>query len=146
MKSLVDSNIWFALAVRDHELHPSAGQWFASLVKPDAAVFCRSTQQSFLRHLTLAELFKPYGAKPFTNRTAWEHYERFTSHPRIGFVQEPGSVDAIWKKLCSEPRPSPKLWMDAYLAAFAISGGYRLVTADKGFKQFKNLDLLLLTK
>jgi hypothetical protein len=36
--------------------------------------------------------------------------------------------------------------MDAYLAAFAMSGQQQLVTTDKGFKQFKGLDLLVLPK
>ena len=37
--------------------------------------------------------------------------------------------------------------MDAYLAAFAIAGGLRLATLDRGFKQFEphGLDLLLLS-
>jgi hypothetical protein len=34
--------------------------------------------------------------------------------------------------------------MDAYLAAFALAGGYRLVTIDAGFTQFAGLDLVLL--
>jgi predicted nucleic acid-binding protein len=36
--------------------------------------------------------------------------------------------------------------MDAYLAAFAMAGGYQLVTADKAFKQFKGLDPRVLSK
>ena len=38
---------------------------------------------------------------------------------------------------------SPKLWMDAYLAAFAIAGGCQLVTTDQGFAQFPSLRCLL---
>jgi predicted nucleic acid-binding protein len=34
--------------------------------------------------------------------------------------------------------------MDAYLAAFALTGGYRMVTTDAAFKQFRGLDLRLL--
>jgi predicted nucleic acid-binding protein len=34
--------------------------------------------------------------------------------------------------------------MDAYLAAFALTGGYRMVTTDAAFKQFGGLDLRLL--
>ena len=34
--------------------------------------------------------------------------------------------------------------MDAYLAAFALAGGYRMVTTDAAFKQFRELDLELL--
>ena len=41
---------------------------------------------------------------------------------------------------------SPKLWMDAYLAAFAIAAKQQLVTTDKAFRQFKDLDLLVLDK
>lgn len=32
----------------------------------------------------------------------------------------------------------------AYLVAFALCGGYRLVTIDTAFKQFKGVDVLLL--
>jgi predicted nucleic acid-binding protein len=39
---------------------------------------------------------------------------------------------------------APKLWSDAYLAAFAIAGGYQLVTFDRGFKQYANLTATLL--
>ena len=39
---------------------------------------------------------------------------------------------------------SPKLWMDAYLAAFALAGGCRMVTTDAAFKQFAGLDLELI--
>ena len=43
--------------------------------------------------------------------------------------------------------PSPKHWMDAYLAAFAMRGGQRLVTFDRAYRQFETagLDLLLLS-
>jgi predicted nucleic acid-binding protein len=39
---------------------------------------------------------------------------------------------------------SRKLWMDAYLAAFALAGGYQMVTTDTAFRQFHGLDLMLL--
>jgi hypothetical protein len=38
---------------------------------------------------------------------------------------------------------SPKLWMDSYLAAFAVAGGYRMVTIDGAYGQFRGLDLHL---
>jgi len=37
-------------------------------------------------------------------------------------------------------------WMDAYLAAFALAGGYRMVTTDAAFEQFGGLDLKVLGK
>ena len=39
---------------------------------------------------------------------------------------------------------SPKLWMDAYLAAFALAGRNQKVTTDAAFRQFQGLDLLVL--
>jgi predicted nucleic acid-binding protein len=54
-------------------------------------------------------------------------------------------LEADWQRLSTVPSASPKLWMDAYLAAFAISGGYRLVTFDNAFTQFQGLDLELLS-
>jgi predicted nucleic acid-binding protein len=35
--------------------------------------------------------------------------------------------------------------MDAYLAAFAIAGGHRLLAFDRDFRQFEGLDLVLLS-
>jgi predicted nucleic acid-binding protein len=34
--------------------------------------------------------------------------------------------------------------MDAYLAAFALAGRFRMVTTDAAFRQFGELDLMLL--
>ena len=65
---------------------------------------------------------------------------------RIAWVEEPSGLERHWKRLAVGPKASPKLWMDAYLAAFALAGGHELVTTDKAFKQFKGLDLLLLSK
>jgi predicted nucleic acid-binding protein len=60
------------------------------------------------------------------------------------FVEEPEGLESAWHRLSSVPMPSPKLRMDAYLAAFAIAGQYRLASLDRSFKQFADLDLLLL--
>lgn len=35
--------------------------------------------------------------------------------------------------------------MDAYLAAFALTGGFELVTTDTNFMQYRGIDLRLLT-
>jgi predicted nucleic acid-binding protein len=63
-----------------------------------------------------------------------------------GFEIEPAGVDYVWRQLSSSQTPSPKVWKDAYLAAFAIAGGMRLVTLDGDFRNFESmgLDLLLL--
>ena len=59
-------------------------------------------------------------------------------------VEEPAGLERQWKKLAVRNTASPKLWMDAYLAAFAIAGRYSMVTTDSAFRQFRELDLLVL--
>jgi predicted nucleic acid-binding protein len=55
-------------------------------------------------------------------------------------------LDPHWKALGCRTTSSPKMWMDAFLAALAIAGGHQLVTIDKDFQQFPNLDCILLSK
>ncbi len=51
-----------------------------------------------------------------------------------------------WLSLASLDQPAPKRWMDAYLAAMAISGGWQLISLDRDFlayqKEGLNLQLL----
>jgi toxin-antitoxin system PIN domain toxin len=142
---LADSNVWLALALSKHVFHGAARSWLAKQ-GPRKALFCRATQQSFLRLLTTHAVLAPYGIPPLNNKAAWAVYDGFLADERIAWVEEPRGLEAVWKKLAASPMASPKLWMDAYLAAFALTGGYRLVTTDKAFKQFKGLDLLVLSK
>ena len=96
--------------------------------------------------MTTAAVVAPYGLPPLTNQEAWAAYERFLGEKRVGWVAEPQDLDRHWKKLTGGPKPSPKLWMDSYLAAFAMAGSYRLVTTDKAFKHFKGLDVVVLSR
>jgi uncharacterized protein len=143
---LADSNVWLALALSKHEFHPVARRWLVRQSPREAALFCRSTQQSFLRLLTTSAVLAPYGIPALTNKAAWTIYEAFLADERISWAEEPSGLESSWKKLAGTSKASPKLWMDAYLAAFAMSAGYQLVTTDKAFKHFKGLDLLVLPK
>ena len=86
----------------------------------------------------------PYRIPPLTNKAAWALYENLRADERVASAEEPQGLEAVWKKLASVGTVSPKLWMDAYLAAFAIAGGHELVTTDNDFKQFKGLEVLVL--
>ena len=142
---LVDSSVWFALAVDLHVHHSIAATWFGTVNTPRAVCFCRSTQLSFLRLLTTTASFSRYGSPALTNDRAWGVYNAFLADERVHFVSsEPASLASRWKLFAGRDTPSPNVWMDAYLAAFAWAGGYQLVTLDRGFRQFEGLDLLLL--
>lgn len=141
---LCDSNVWLALALSRHAHHAKARAWLESVEEPASIAFCRATQQAFLRLLTNTAVLAPYGSPPLTNRQAWTAYEALVADDRIVFrAEEPVGLDRRWKTLALRDTSSPKLWMDAYLAAFAVAASCRLVTTDSAFKQFADLDLLL---
>ena len=56
--------------------------------------------------------------------------------PQVNESEEPPGTFALWQRLAARDTASPKLWMDAYLAGFAISGGLRLISLDQDFKNF----------
>ncbi len=60
------------------------------------------------------------------------------------FLTEPGGLEARWRTYAAQTSASPKLWMDAYLAAFAVAAGCELVTFDRGLGQFPGLKVELL--
>lgn len=141
---LCDSNLWLALSLSKHVHHAAAVAWLGRVDDPQAIFFCRATLQAFLRLLTNAAVLAPYGNPPLTNRQAWQVYETLLSDDRIVFrADEPAGLDVRWKQFAVRSTASPKLWMDAYLAAYALAGGHRLVTTDTAFRQFRGLDLEL---
>ena len=71
--------------------------------------------------------------------------EKFLSDPRIAIAPEPSTIDRHWRSFAVRKTASPKLWMDAYLAAFAVAGGHKFVTTDKAFEQFAGLSPTVLT-
>ena len=140
-----DSNVWLALALSKHLHHAVARQWLETVEESASVCFCRSTQQSFLRLLTNASVLGAYGNPPLTNRQAWDVYTSLLTDDRIVLrADEPAGLEVRWRQFALRDTASPKLWMDAYLAGFALSGGYRMVTTDMAFKQFRGLDLELL--
>ena len=144
---LCDSNVWLALALSGHVHHGVARNWFEGVEAASSVFFCRATQQTFLRLLTNAAVLAPYGNPPLTNVHAWEAYDALLADDRIAFrTEEPAGIEAQWKRFARRNTASPKLWMDAYLAAYALTCGYRMVTTDAAFKQFGGIDLELLER
>jgi toxin-antitoxin system PIN domain toxin len=142
---LCDSNVWLALALSRHVHNGAARAWFDAVTEPGSVLFCRATQQTFLRLLTNAAVLGPYGNAPLTNRQAWDAYEALVADDRVAFrSEEPPGLQALWRRFAVRGTASPKLWMDAYLGAFALAGGFRMVTTDSAFAQFRGLDLELL--
>jgi toxin-antitoxin system PIN domain toxin len=143
--NLCDANVWLALALSRHVHHKAARRWLETVTEPATILFCRATQQTLLRLLTNAAVLAPYGNPPLTNAQAWKAFEAFSADDRVALrIDEPARVQHEWKRLAARNTASPKLWMDAYLAAFAITAGLRLVTTDTAFQQFVELDRLII--
>lgn len=143
--NLCDSSVWLALALSKHAHHAVARDWLESVETPAAVLFCRATQQTLLRLLTNASVLAPYGNRPLSNAEAWAAYEALLADDRVAArMEEPQGLEMRWRRLAVRDTASPKLWMDAYLAAFALAAGCRVVTMDAAFRQFTNLDVLVL--
>lgn len=81
-----------------------------------------------------------------TNEQAIKVYRQFRMDRRVGWMDEPAGFEDNWFAAASMRSPAPKRWMDAYLCAHARLTGARLVTLDRGFRQYEGegLDLVLL--
>lgn len=134
--SLFDTNVWIAAIFPTHPFHPQAQQALQQASPAEPAVFCRSTQQSFLRLATTLTLLKAYGAEGMTNRDALLALEALIALPQVCLRDEPPGVSALWHRIAACDTASPKVWMDAYLAAFALAGGLTVVSLDQDFKNF----------
>lgn len=140
---LPDVNIWLALALSGHSHHQAAKTWLEGQVTAASIFFCRTTQQGLLRLLTTAGIMAGYGIAPLSNEKAWAVVDSFMEDERIAFAEEPHGIEVAWKAYALRHFPSPKLWMDAWLAAFAQRSRLQMVTTDKAFSQFQGLDLLV---
>jgi uncharacterized protein len=142
MPALCDVNFLLACCYERHVHHPPALAW---LEQQDelSVVVCRNTQMGLLRLLTNATVM---GADVCSLKQAWEIYDALMNDERFDFYAEPVGVEQFLRKYTDSGRVSPKLWQDAYLAAFARSAKLHLATFDEGFRQFESLRLTLLPK
>jgi predicted nucleic acid-binding protein len=94
-------------------------------------LFCRFTQLALLRLWTTKAIM---GEDVKSLTAAWELYDRCCADERIAFLPEPGGLEPRLRGLAKGLQPSPKVWADAYLAAFAATAGLKLVTFDKALR------------
>jgi uncharacterized protein len=144
--SLFDTNVWLAAMFPKHPFHQIAQQTLGQSTSSQPALWCRATQQSFVRLASTPSLHRAYDAKNLTNRSVLVALDFLQALPQVALRDEPSGTFALWRTLAALDSASPKVWMDAYLAAFAIAGGLHMVTLDRDFKNFvpQGLKLVLL--
>ncbi len=141
--SLLDSNVWVAATFPRHEFYPAAQRFLETVSDASPAVFCRATEQSFLRLATTPSLLARYDQPMRTNRDALAGLKLLLGRPDIDCLDEPPGTVALWHRLAVHGTAAPKVWMDAYLAAFAISGDLEFVTLDRDFRAYEARGLKL---
>jgi len=141
--SLVDANVWLAIAVDGHVHHAAATAWFDGQSENTCA-FCRITQLALLRHLTNVKIMGTANVQ--TQADAWRTFDALAADPRVVFFDEPPGVAAVFKSLTQLASPAHKRWTDAFLAAFAMCLGMEVVTLDADLTSFSGLSVRLLRR
>jgi hypothetical protein len=130
MKSLIfpDVNVWLALIYEKHVHNPIAVEWFESLKSSTTLVFCRHTQLGLFRLLSTESVMKQDVLK---QTQCWQVYDPWIDSGLAFVAQDPPGLESEMRGRSSEGLVSPKVWADAYLAAFAEAGNLTLVTMDR---------------
>ena len=139
MLNFLDANVWLALLWSRHAFSAKANVWFESAGE-EQFYFCRITQLTVLRLLTTAAIM---GNDVKSMSEAWALWDRVCADERIVMLTEPESIEREFRRRSNFASASPKVWADAYLAAFASAAGLRLVTFDGGLN-VPGVDVLVL--
>ncbi len=135
-----DINVWLALVDHNHIHHAPAARYWEEIADTQVA-FTRISMMGLLRLSTQSRVL----SRTLTNDEAWVIYKDFTALPIIQFLDEPEGLEAHFQFNTTQTPLPHHLWTDAYLAAFAISSGSRLVSFDADFARFPDLDFLHLS-
>lgn len=141
MPALCDANLLLAAVYEQHAHHALASAWLDKQTN-GSAVLCRVAQLALLRLLTNSTVM---GTSVCTPDVAWQIWDTTLYDTRFVFMAEPDNLEPILRLYTHANVPSPKLWQDAYLAAFSRSVGLTMATFDRGFRRFPDLQLELLT-
>lgn len=142
MKSLIfpDVNVWLALIYEKHVHNEAVVAWYGTLSASVTFVFCRHTQMGLFRLLSTESVMKQ---DTMSQLQCWRAYDPWIESGLAFMAQEPPGLEAVMRAQTSEERVSPKMWADAYLAAFAEAGELTLITLDRALAAKANGALLL---
>lgn len=140
MVDLLDVNVWLALNAPDHIHHGRALKYWREEAG-NRVISCRTTELALLRLLTSVHAV---GSGALSGAVAWSVAEEWRSQG-VEMEMEPAGVDELLKAWAGSLDIRGRLWTDAYQAAFAVAGGYRLVSFDRDFRRFPHLHWLHLT-
>lgn len=141
MASLVDVNVLLAILHERHAFSARALAWLDGKDSVGTVRICRVVQMGVLRLLTRPSIMKE---DVLTPAEFWNGWTQLMGDDRFAMVDEPSGLEPVWRALTVALPDGQCAETDAYLAAFAQAGDYRVTTFDKGFKRYPDLDLELL--
>ena len=141
VSTLCDVNVLLALSTDRHASHAAAVRWLDG-VPVGGAMICRIAQAGLLRLLNNPAVMRE---DVLNTDACWELWHQLLEDERIRFTPtEPPGLDAVFERFTRGRSVTPRLWTDAYLAAYAQASGLVLVTFDQGFRQFDSLTCLVI--
>ena len=137
--NFLDCNVWLALLWSRHIHSERARSWFEQAGQ-EQFFFCRFTQITVLRLLTTEQIM---GVDTKSMAEAWRLWDRIWADDRVVFVPEPVDIEKESRARSRMPSRSPKVWADAYMLAFTVVAGLKLITFDRALKSRGN-DVLVI--
>jgi toxin-antitoxin system PIN domain toxin len=123
-----DVNLWLALNYSRHIHSRVAVEWYSEQETSSALIFCRHTQLGLFRLLnTTAVMAEDVLSQP----QCWQIFDGWIDSGQAIFAPEPFRMESVLRANTRLNSASPKVWADAYLAAFAETAGLTLVTFDR---------------
>lgn len=134
--TLCDVNVLLALVTDRHAAHTAAVHWLDGVSAGDATI-CRVAHMGLLRLLNNPAVMRE---DVLDTDACWGIWHQLLEDARLRFTPtEPPGLTTMFERCTSGRAFSPKLWTDAYLAAYAQTSRLVLVTFDQGFRQFDGL-------
>jgi toxin-antitoxin system PIN domain toxin len=131
---LPDVNVWLSLCYDRHGHHQAAVDWREAVRIP--VYFCHVTQMSLLRLLTNPRVMRSDMRTP---QDAIGVYRELRSDERVRYAHETPDMESLWFSLMAAPSANGGVWTDAWLAAFALAHGSKLVSFDAGMRRWAAL-------
>ena len=138
---LVDANVLLPVLAEGHPHHPVATAWWQACADDDVGL-CLPVRMAILRLLTNVRVMGSGTLRPVQ---ALDVLDQLMGDPRVVVLEQPPPGHAAhWRTNVARREPTPNLWTDAWLAAWAQAGDLEMVTFDRGFRSFSKLRLKLL--
>ena len=139
---LPDLNVWLALSCPGHSHHRQALRYWEQQAA-EQVLFCTVTALGLVRLVCQPKLM---GVAVKSAKEASALLETLCQQPGVSMAMaEQGGWDVYYQLLRSGEVPA-RLCTDAYLAALAITNGWRLVSFDRDFERFEGLKRLALAE